>query len=613
MIFLVGFGFVLGLAIKDFLAFLLFSFSYILYLSYRFKNKIYVLFFCIISIFSFSLKLDIEKTPEIGDYQITEIRNGYAYAQNQDCKVMIQNLEGLSFHDVIYIDSFEKVHTDDNFNLFSFTNYLNQKKIFYKAKSYEVKNISQSIKSCLYRYLSSRKKASTYLSLYYQIHDDSITSLFTQLGCGIISSYYLLEKMLKRKFNEEKVRFTLVLCLILYGYFFIYSLALVRLILYQIFKSFHLSKENTLGLLMIAIGILMPYEITSFGFVFPIVYSFSGIYLSKNKYIVQKCILISMMFIYFKKVDLISLLLFNWIRKGYGFCFIVGWIPNMTLSSINIYYAPGLLFIVCFLCFIYFSMKHFKWKYLFIFMIPFIEIYCNPFFQVYSINIGQGDCTLIVEPFQKSAVMIDCGQSLYRDNVEKIIYPFLQNLNIHKLNCLLLTHDDYDHSGGYEKLNECISIDKVIKNSKDTVNVSYPFYSLLSKRHYDDENNKSIVSYFSYDSFTFLWMADAGVDVEKDLLNIYSIDCDFLKLGHHGSNTSSSYDFLKKMNPKLSIISVGYKNKYNHPHVEVMKRLHDLGIASLSTKDCGSIAIYTFKDFAFVRTQDGIFGIIRQE
>ena len=67
------------------------------------------------------------------------------------------------------------------------------------------------------------------------------------------------------------------------------------------------------------------------------------------------------------------------------------------------------------------------------------------------------------------------------------------------------------------------------------------------------------------------------------------------------------------MNPKLSIISVGYKNKYNHPHVEVMKRLHDLGIASLSTKDCGSIAIYTFKDFAFVRTQDGIFGIIRQE
>ncbi len=611
--FLVGLGFVLGLAIQDLFAFILFTCAYMLYLSYRFRNKMYVLLFCILSVFSLGLKFDAEKTPEIGDYQIVEMKNGYAYAQTSNCKVLIQNVEVLSFNDVVYISSFEKIHTDDNFNLFSFTDYLNQKKIFYKAKSFEVKKVSHSLKSRLYRYLSSRKNASTYLSLYYQIHDDSIESIFTQLGCGIISMYYLLEKALKRKFNEERVRFVLILVLVLYGYFFIYSVALVRLILYQIFKSFHLSRENTLGLLMMAFGILMPYEITSFGFVFPIVYSFCSIYFLKNKYLIQKCILIGMMFIYFKKVDLISLLLFNWIRKGYGICFILGWIPSISVPSINVYYAPGFLFIICFLCFIYFSMKHFKWKYLFIFVIPFIEMYCNPFFQVYSINIGQGDCTLIVEPFKKSAVMIDCGQSMYRDNVEKIIYPFLQNLNIHKLDCLILTHDDYDHSGGYEKLSECISIDQVITDSKDTVHVSYPFYSLLPERNYEDTNNQSIVSYFSYDSFTFLWMGDAGVEVEKELLNTYSLDCDFLKLGHHGSNTSSSYEFLKKMDPKLSVISVGYKNKYNHPHTEVVKRLHDLGIASLSTKDCGSIAIYTLKDFAFVRTQDGIFGIIRQE
>ncbi len=611
--FLVGLGFVLGLAIQDLFAFILFTCAYMLYLSYRFRNKMYVLLFCVLSVFSLGLKFDAEKTPEIGDYQIVEMKNGYAYAQTSNCKVLIQNVEGLSFNDVVYISSFEKIHTDDNFNLFSFTDYLNQKKIFYKAKSFEVKKVSHSLKSRLYRYLSSRKNASTYLSLYYQIHDDSIESIFTQLGCGIISMYYLLEKALKRKFNEERVRFILILVLILYGYFFIYSVALVRLILYQIFKSFHLSRENTLGLLMMAFGILMPYEITSFGFVFPIVYSFCSIYFLKNKYLIQKCILIGMMFIYFKKVDLISLLLFNWIRKGYGICFILGWIPSISVPSINVYYAPGMLFIICFLCFIYFSMKHFKWKYLFVFVIPFIEMYCNPFFQVYSINIGQGDCTLIVEPFKKSAVMIDCGQSMYRDNVEKIIYPFLQNLNIHKLDCLILTHDDYDHSGGYEKLSECISIDQVITDSKDTVHVSYPFYSLLPERNYEDTNNQSIVSYFSYDSFTFLWMGDAGVEVEKELLNTYSLDCDFLKLGHHGSNTSSSYEFLKKMDPKLSVISVGYKNKYNHPHTEVVKRLHDLGIASLSTKDCGSIAIYTLKDFAFVRTQDGIFGIIRQE
>lgn len=613
MIFLIGFGFVLGLAIQNMQPFILFSVIYVCFLCYRFKNKLLIILFCVLSIFSFSLKFEKTQIPKSGDYRITEIKNGYAFATDSNSKVLIQNVEGLAFDDVLYISSFEKVHTDDNFNLFSFTEYLNKKKIFYKAKNFEIKQCSSSIKSRLYRFISTRKNANVYLSLYYQIHDETIESIFTQLGCGVVSVYYLLEKVFKRKFDEDKVRWFLIFGLILYGYLFVYSIALVRLILYQIFKSFSLNRQNILGLVMISFGILLPNEVTSFGFVFPILYSFCNLYVSKNKFLIQKCILIGMMLIYFNKINIVTLLLFNWIRKVYGICFLLGWIPNVHIPSLDLYYAPGLAFIIAFVFFIYFSMKHFKYKYLFLFVIPFIEIYCNPFFQVYSINIGQGDCTLIVEPFKKSAVMIDCGQSLYRDNVETIIYPFLQSLNIHHLDCLILTHNDYDHNGGYEELHTRITIDKVVENSKDDVCVSYPFYSLLPERNYDDENNQSIVSYFSYDSFTFLWMGDASVDVEKELLNTYSISCDFLKLGHHGSNTSSSYDFLKATNPKLSIISVGYKNKYNHPHTEVIERLHDLNIASLSTKDSGGIAIYTLKDWAFVFTQDGIFGIIRQE
>ena len=80
--------------------------------------------------------------------------------------------------------------------------------------------------------------------------------------------------------------------------------------------------------------------------------------------------------------------------------------------------------------------------------------------------------------------------------------------------------------------------------------------------------------YFIVNNYKFLLMGDAGVDKEKDILNEYSIeDIDFLKVGHHGSDTSSSKEFIDIMNPKYSIISVGKNNRYGHPNKEVLNTL----------------------------------------
>lgn len=77
--------------------------------------------------------------------------------------------------------------------------------------------------------------------------------------------------------------------------------------------------------------------------------------------------------------------------------------------------------------------------------------------------------------------MIDCGQNLYRDNVERIIMPFLENKNIHAIDTLILTHDDFDHNGGYDSLKDKIEIKQVIEDSNQSVHVDYPFYLLLSE------------------------------------------------------------------------------------------------------------------------------------
>ena len=93
---------------------------------------------------------------------------------------------------------------------------------------------------------------------------------------------------------------------------------------------------------------------------------------------------------------------------------------------------------------------------------------------------------------------------------------------------------------------------------------------------YDNENDNSNVIYTEINGYKFMFMGDAGVDKEKDVLDKYNIsNIDVLKVGHHGSKTSSSEEFIKEMNPKYSIISVGRNNRYGHPNKEVLNTLED--------------------------------------
>ena len=96
----------------------------------------------------------------------------------------------------------------------------------------------------------------------------------------------------------------------------------------------------------------------------------------------------------------------------------------------------------------------------------------------------------------------------------------------------------------------------------------------LQTKEYDNENDNSNVLYLNYNNYQFLFMGDVGIEKEKDIINEYSIEnIDFLKVGHHGSDTSSSKEFIDIMNPKYSIISVGENNRYNHPKKSVLNTL----------------------------------------
>ena len=611
---IVSLGFLACIILKNPLCIICFSFCFLLYLNERFHSK-RVLILCVgLSVLSLFLVKPC-KEAEKGIYTITEIKQSYYVAENHGSRVLVQSDLDLNFKDQIQIDSLEPIHTDDNFTLFSFTKYNASKNIFYKTRNVRLIKKSHSLKSKLYTFLSNQKNSKVLLSLYYGIHEDTIDEIYTMLGYGYISAYFIVFNLLKRKYDEQKIRKGLLIVSILLGNFFVFTLSLTRFILYQLAYLLFQSKSDQIGFTILFFSILYPTQVLSISFVLPILLQLVSYFCTEHKWIAQKMVLVSILFIYFKKVDVVSLLLFNLMRKFYGLIFLVGIfisdLKPLTIPSLTIHYAPQYVFILVFIVVYIQCLKHFQWKYLIIFLIPFLEVFCNPFFQVYTLNIGQGDCSIIVEPFYKSVVMIDCGQSLYRDNVERIIMPFLENKNIHTIDTLILTHDDFDHSGGYESLKDRIKIKQVIRDSKEKVNVEYPFYLLLDQRESKDENDSSIISYFTYDHLKYLFMGDASKQIEKQLLDTYDLKADVIKVGHHGSNTSSDAAFLDSLDCKIALISAGYKNKYNHPSVETLKTLDKLNINTFCTNNSGSIAIYSWHHFSFIVTNDGLFGIIR--
>lgn len=614
MMLIISLGFLACIILKDPLCIFCFSFCFLLYLNERFHSKRILIVFTILSVFSIVLVKPC-KEAEKGIYTISEIKQSYYVAKNQRTRVLVQSDLDLNFNDQIQVDSLEPIHTDDNFTLFSFTKYNASKNIFYKTRDVRLIKKSTSLKSKLYDYISSQKNSKVLLSLYYGIHEDTIDEIYTMLGYGYISAYFIVFNLLKRKYEDKKIRISLLILSILFGSFFVFTLSLTRFILYQISYLFFKSKSDQIGFTILCFSILYPTQVLSISFVLPLLLQLVSYFCTEHKWIVQKMVVISVLFIYFKKVDIVSFLLFNLLRKFYGCVFLLGmFIPNfvtLKIPSLTIHYAPQFVFIFIFIVVYIQCLKHFKWKYMILFLIPFLEVFCNPFFQVYTLNIGQGDCSIIVEPFYKSVVMIDCGQSLYRDNVERIIFPFLENKNIHTIDTLILTHDDFDHSGGYDRLKEKVKIKQVIKDSKDKVNVEYPFYLLLQERMAKDENDSSIISYFTYDHLNYLFMGDASKEIEKQLMDTYDLKADVIKVGHHGSNTSSDTAFLDSLDCRIALISAGYKNKYDHPSTETLKTLDHLHIHTFCTSTNGSIAIYSLHDFAFVVTNDGLFGIIR--
>ncbi len=236
---------------------------------------------------------------------------------------------------------------------------------------------------------------------------------------------------------------------------------------------------------------------------------------------------------------------------------------------------------------------------------------------VYFVDVGQGDCELLKAG--NSAVLIDTGTSESAD----ILTEFINN-HTERIDYLILTHSHNDHTGGTLKLLERTEVTNVIINedfrySEESkailkavkekgitlTEASFGFEIIIGElkltfvspridSQYLTENDKSLVVRADYGENSFLFAADSEKNAERIMLDRgVDVDCDVLKVGHHGSSGSSLEAFIKAVSPEYAVISCAYDNEYGHPEYETLSVLEKYCPNILRTDCSGTVLLYS--------------------
>ena len=516
---------------------------------------------------------------------------------------------------------------------------MNRKKIYYIFEAYDIKIIKRN-NNVLYNiknYINNRiekYKTSKYLKIFIMGNKDELEynekNIYKNLGIihllSISGAYisiliFILNKIVKKKY----------ICIFLLFYIILtnFQISIIRSsICYMLFilnKKYKLD-FNSKEIIMVLGSFLLfinPFYLYDIGFLLSFIVSFSLIYF-KNLYIDKNYIIKSII------ISLISFLssLPIIINSNYSI--------NLLSILYNIFYIPYSVFILYPLSYITLLYPIFDRVYLFfififentslilnkidiltisiskipiiliiiyyyfffsknkkIILLIFIFYFYNYFSfipKIYFLDVGQGDCALI--RIKTKNYLIDTGGSYNYDYSNNLIL-FFKSVGVKRINKMFITHGDLDHIGNAYNIKKKFKVDNIYINNykmtklekrlckdkcnqigdEDKIDI---FYILNPNYDMDDENDNSLVIYFTLNSKNILFMGDTGIEIENRLINDYDLGkIDVLKVGHHGSRTSSSKEFIDEINPKYSVISVGKNNRYGHPNKEVLDNLKD--------------------------------------
>ena len=256
--------------------------------------------------------------------------------------------------------------------------------------------------------------------------------------------------------------------------------------------------------------------------------------------------------------------------------------------------------------------------------------------SVYFLDVGQGDSTLIL--FDEKTILVDAGETEMGNRV----VSDLTTLGVTRIDLLVATHPHSDHIGGMQKVLAAFPVGQVLDAGLPHTSSTYEHFlatieqknipyrvaeqgqtidvdpalrifvlSPTEERFGDDPNTNSVVLRISYGTIDFLLTGDMGGESEDALVRSgYPLDAEILKVGHHGSFSSTSPSFLARVRPETAIIPVGKDNPYGHPHQQTLDLLEDAGVTVYRTDRDGTVVVRSDGISYSVKTETNDQGIL---
>lgn len=610
---------------------------------------------------------DIKKEYNSEIFVVEKVKNNYYVIANNDGKFIIyKNDIILNEGNKIKISgTFESIKEQGVPYLFSFKSYCKYQRINgeINVEKYEIISTQTTLR---YKIINSFLNRCTYskerigLVIFGQNYEEienfynslinlSLIHLFVISGFHFQFLYSFVKKIIKKDILVFPILF-------IYLYLLDFALSASRAFLYfllkKIDKNSYFSGVTNLSLIALIFIIINPYVVFQSSFILTFALSFFIEYIkiiTKNKnnfktkllwavlpYLSVLPIVINLQgeMSFFQII--LQLIITPFIPVIYLISFVTMLIPMFDFYYYQIFLGMETLFLIVeeklnYISFQYINQTIIIYYYI-ILLLFFKSLYlrmnkkalviiyclCLSFFgynafpyndpTIYFLDVGQGDCILIRGKNNSYNIMIDTGGQLYQDIATKIHIPLFRKLGIKYIDAIFISHSDFDHNGALESLCNQFRVKEIIS---EPIFQPYIMKDLLiyNLNNYIDEswddNLKSQVLYFKFLDKFFLCTGDMTDVNEQIFIETYlKIEVDVLKVSHHGSNTSSSEEFLDFIDPEIAVISVGNNNRYGHPSSEVIGRLEERNMEIYRTDKMGTIIMKQniFGEFKIFKT-----------
>ncbi len=611
--------------------------NYLLYASlcavcclWYFRVPGYSFFFLLIICLLTCIPFYSKQMPSMEYGQAIKVNQKYSILQNKNKKIIVYTDEPLQIDAKYSIQGeMEEISTSSHFYGFSYDRWLHQQGIYYSIQQDDIQLLKEipSIRHWMQKRIQQINDETIQSILYKSLlnikisDDDWMQENGFSFSGMIIVVDWILKYFVSKK-TRKKINIMIDIGLII---IYRFPLLIVENLLF-ILISDKCSSPKTTGIVMSIIMIFYPSQLLSASFLIPAVYRYSFLFDSQRKIATSFFVLVIQSYL-FQSINIVRSFLYPILQRMNGLLFLSSLIYlffsisiyqpivsaiDITQVFCKIFTWNGSILGVGFILFMIILLLFKRNRYYFLKACILISIFqitglFHPCMEMTLINVGSGDSILIRAPFNQDNILIDTGKPS--------AYTSLKNLlnakGIDTIHTLIISHADDDHSGNQESIFEDYDVKQCVTSHQELIQSNIFQLLDINDIENEDENESSIVNVFNLNGKQVCLMADATTESEKEILESYpSLKCDILKLGHHGSKTSSSDKFLDQVQPELALISAGSYSIYHHPSEETIQKLLKRHIPYFNTKEEGDITILCFSHFNLFITSSFHIGLL---